>query len=783
MPTFVAPAFAKRLSWLSASMLGFLMLCWGAGVSAQVANPSMQAATAASQNPTYKSKIQFVGNVLATNQTLRGFQALQSPNKAYWAMLQEDGNLCVVGAKGALWCAGSNGPRAVGGYLAMQGDGNLCLYGSSGGAWCNFSNGAAGNYFLILRDSGDLEVYRGDPGNTGAAVLVWTSVLDAGYYSSKYPDLKNAFGGEARRLMDHWITYGRNEGRSPKNGISDEGRQRALSVNLDTVFYANKYPDLKNAFGYDAGKLYEHWMNYGMREARMPNRATDELMAPPARSANGRDVMRLGDWLSQGETMWSANKRFRLDLQPDGQLVIYEGAPSNSSRRWYQSQGNIPKDVKGEYYMVIQPDGHSCTYQGTPTNNRGFVGCSPSGAGGPIGRYFLALQDDGNLVVYKGNGPNDNRGWIWDRITTKPSSGFNFKAIAESVTTFVVNTANTVAGGTVAAANTVAAGSAAAANDLAREATSAANVVANGTVGAANVVANGTVGVVNQVAKGTVDTANLVANTTQTVAVTVGNTVVEGGQIVGQEVVKNGQIVGYAVAKLATDAWNFLNNSCGPIGRRVFPIDGYFQGVQRITNVIGKYGNDDMKRGVNQAQQCFEQAQDGFYCSFPKEISKLVSQSGQIPGNLLNLGTRVFNEAKSKDCLIAGASTITFGAAGIQFCALGKVVVNDAQKAYACFSAAEAKGVMQKFLQPGQTTHGFPSKEACEGIGELSFSVAEKIVTDGISSEAKAAVKAGKSRTVAVVADELRTLYKVTSGASNYDQLTNELNNLPECRD
>jgi hypothetical protein len=61
--------------------------------------------------------------------------------------------------------------------------------------------------------------------------------------------------------------------------------------------------------------------------------------------------------------------------------------------------------------------------------------------------------------------------------------------------------------------------------------------------------------------------------------------------------------------------------------------------------------------------------------------------------------------------------------------------------------------------------------------------VAEKIVTDGIRCEAKAAVKTSKSRTVAGVADELRTLYKVTSGASNYDQLTNELNNLPECRD
>lgn len=45
------------------------------------------------------------------------------------------------------------------------------------------------------------------------------------------------------------------------------------------------------------------------------------------------------------------------------------------------------------------------------------------------------------------------------------------------------------------------------------------------------------------------------------------------------------------------------------------------------------------------------------------------------------------------------------------------------------------------------------------------------------------AVKTSKSRTAAVVADKLRTLYKVMSGASNYDQLTNELSSMPECRD
>lgn len=175
--------------------------------------------------------------------------------------------------------------------------------------------------------------------------------------------------------------------------------------------------------------------------------------------------------------------------------------------------------------------------------------------------------------------------------------------------------------------------------------------------------------------------------------------------------------------------------------------------------------------------------QDGFYCAFPAEVSKIVSQSAAIPGNLINLATRVFEQAKTQECLIAGAATATTGALGLQVCALGKVVVNDAQKAFACFSAAEAKGIMKKFMTPGAAGHGFPSKEACEGIGVLAFSVAEKVITDGMSAEAKAATKAGKGRTITVVAEELRSVYKVMAAGARYDQIVGELESLPECKD
>ena len=723
---------------------------------------------------------QEMGNTLKTNQSLAVNQYLRSTNKAYKLVMQGDGNLALYREPSTyIWGTGATaGRRAV-----IQGDGNLCLYTAAGaGAWCNYSNGAVGEYYLMLRDSGNIEIYRGTPTNSGASALVWTTLLDAGYYNSRYPDLKNAFNGDAGRLMDHWITYGRFEDRSPRAGISDQGRVNAMNVGLDTVYYANKYPDLKTAFGYDAQKLYEHWMTFGRAEGRYPSKAIDDFLTPPPRSAHMRDVMRTGDWLREGERMMSSDGKYRLDLQPDGQFVIYQGTPSDSSRRWFRNSRGFPTNQP--YFVSMQPDGHLCEYIGTgPADNRGFIGCTPDGAGGPVGRYFAALQPDGNLAIYKGGGPADNRGWIWDRITTKPSNSNIFQQAAESVRTFVVNTANTVASGTAGAANTVAAGSTAAANDLKREAEAGAAAAKAAAEAAAAAVASASKVALNA----TVDTANKVANTTQGVAVTVGRSVENGAQVVGKEIVKNGEIVGYAVANLAVDAWNLLKGSCGVIGRKVFPIDPYFQGYKQINSVVNTYGgfvpgSAEYKKATDLANQCFDWAQDGFYCAFPAEIEKIVSQSATIPGNLINLSTRVFNEAKTQDCLIAGAATVTFGAMGLQVCALGKVVVNDAQRAFACFSAAEAKGVMKKFFTPGQSAPSFPNKASCEGIGELAFTVAETIVTEGLSKEAAAAKKAGKSNTVAIVADQLRSVYKVAAAGAQYDQIMGELEKLPECK-
>ena len=80
-------------------------------------------------------------------------------------------------------------------------------------------------------------------------------VFDATYYSNKYPDLKAAYGTNATKLYNHFLTHG-----------IYEGRQGCAEFNVKT--YLNKYSDLKNAFGNDYAKAINHYLTYGYNEGR-----------------------------------------------------------------------------------------------------------------------------------------------------------------------------------------------------------------------------------------------------------------------------------------------------------------------------------------------------------------------------------------------------------------------------------------------------------------------------------------------------------------------------------
>lgn len=113
---------------------------------------------------------------------------LQSQNGAYFATLQDDGNLCIYNGTptrpgAAVWCASCNQPCNGIFYAAVQSDGNFRAFIGTpdhtiGSSYWGSSNGSSPpSCFLILENDADLNMYMGTPSEPGA--LLWSSSPNA----------------------------------------------------------------------------------------------------------------------------------------------------------------------------------------------------------------------------------------------------------------------------------------------------------------------------------------------------------------------------------------------------------------------------------------------------------------------------------------------------------------------------------------------------------------------------------------------------------------------------
>jgi hypothetical protein len=98
------------------------------------------------------------------------------------------------------------------------------------------------------------------------------------------------------------------------------------------------------------------------------------------------DRLNPGDQLTSDQSLTSANSNFRLTMQDDGNLVLYnkDNAPLWSSKT----------DKSDVHRCIMQPDGNLVLYH---------VDKSPAWASNTNGNpgSYVVMQDDGNLVIYK----------------------------------------------------------------------------------------------------------------------------------------------------------------------------------------------------------------------------------------------------------------------------------------------------------------------------------------------------------------------------------------------
>lgn len=92
-------------------------------------------------------------------------------------------------------------------------------------------------------------------------------------YANRYPDLRRAFKNNYKLYYMHFIGSGKREGRTATGTTSRRGCTTVcegvdFSAVYDGAYYSEKYPDLKNAFGYDDEALLQHFIYNGMNEGR-----------------------------------------------------------------------------------------------------------------------------------------------------------------------------------------------------------------------------------------------------------------------------------------------------------------------------------------------------------------------------------------------------------------------------------------------------------------------------------------------------------------------------------
>lgn len=101
-----------------------------------------------------------------------------------------------------------------------------------------------------------------------------------------------------------------------------------------------------------------------------------------------------GQSLRRGDKLVSPNGRFTLWMQPDGNLVLYDGTPAIQTAYWATHTSRFP-DPRRPTHADMQSDGHLVTYNDAMWPSWG------TGIYGPT--YvtpYLELMDNGNLVIF-----------------------------------------------------------------------------------------------------------------------------------------------------------------------------------------------------------------------------------------------------------------------------------------------------------------------------------------------------------------------------------------------
>ncbi|MCQ2517345.1 MAG: VanW family protein [Lachnospiraceae bacterium] len=89
------------------------------------------------------------------------------------------------------------------------------------------------------------------------------ALFDAQFYYDSFPDVAAAVGSNENALFNHYVNFGIREGRS-------------ASASFNAMAYRNRYPDLAAAYGDDMTAYCIHYVDFGIAEGR--NASSDGVL-------------------------------------------------------------------------------------------------------------------------------------------------------------------------------------------------------------------------------------------------------------------------------------------------------------------------------------------------------------------------------------------------------------------------------------------------------------------------------------------------------------------------
>ena len=330
-----------------------------------------------------------MGSQLGPGQALTVNQQLQAATRPLRLILQADGNLVLYkDGSQALWATATNGMAAT--QAVMQADGNFVVRAATKALWSSKTAGHPGAG-LVLQDDGNLVVYDtgGHPLWSSGSVTDWPAPAGDRMHATDalYPGVALTATARPLRLVlqtdGNLVLY---RSGVPVWASGTNGKPAGVAVMQEDgnfVVYAPAGPLWASGTNGHPGA----WLvlqNDGNMVVHDPQGhslwASGTVIWPPA---GPRAILWPPDALTPGQELDAPSQPYKLVLQQDGNLVLYE----NGLALW--ATGTNGKTVT---QAVMQADGNLVLY--------GPAGAlwATNTAGHPGAR--LVLQDDGNLVVY-----------------------------------------------------------------------------------------------------------------------------------------------------------------------------------------------------------------------------------------------------------------------------------------------------------------------------------------------------------------------------------------------